>query len=100
MKGVEMLTQNKMVKTLAASAALVAGFGLGAVLGSPGVAQAQETTTTVVEDSTSATTDTTVATDDSATTEDSATTDDSDGAVRGDHNCDDAASDGDTTATT
>ncbi len=59
-----MHTRSKTVKTLAASAALVASLGLGAVLGSPGVAQAQEeTTTTVVDDSTNATaatTDTTV----------------------------------------
>jgi uncharacterized protein HemX len=73
-----MLKQGKTVKTLASSAALIAALGVGAVLGSPGVAQAQEdTTTTVVEDSTDATTGT--------TTEDAAedtTTPDPDGSDR------------------
>jgi uncharacterized protein HemX len=93
-----MLRQSTTVKTLAASAALVASLGLGAVLVSPGVAQAQEeTTTTVVEDPSNATTDTTVATDDSTTTDN---TGNSDRAATADHNCDDAGTKSDTTATT
>lgn len=83
-----MRMQSKTVKTLAGSAALVASLGLGAVLGSPGVAQAQEdTTTTVVADSTDATTATTIADNagDDTTTPDRPT--------RGDQNCDHAATD-------
>jgi hypothetical protein len=71
-----MLTQSRTVKTLAASAALVATLGLGAVLGSPGVAQAQEETTTTPD------------------------SESSDRPARGDENCDHADAETDTSATT
>jgi uncharacterized protein HemX len=95
-----MLKQGKTVKTLAASAALIAALGLGAILGSPGVAQAQEdTTTTAVEDTTDATTATTVAEDsgDDTTTSDSES---SDRPARGDENCDRADGETESSATT
>ena len=89
-KEIKMPNQARTMKRLTGAAALVAALGLGAILAFPSVGLAQETdtSTTVEEESSAATTDTSVVEETDTTVADSGTSDETEGAPSGDSRSD------------
>ena len=85
-----MPTRSHSVKRLLGAAAMVGALGLGAIVAFPGVglAQTEDTTTTVVEESSEPTTDTTVTEGPDSTLSEEGTKSQADRPQRGDGSCD------------